>query len=401
MLLNLIIIFAIYTAFKIALSILQIKFIKAQLREKAVILDEASYHQAGVVADENEKFSIASSLFSFFIFLIWATWGLSALQNALINNTSDITQQTIFVVAFLIMQSILWLPFDIYEKFIKDKRQGFSNINAKLFALDTVKTIALTVIFGGAFVWVLLWIMQKSPNLWWLIGFCFSFGVILMINLIYPTLIAPIFNKMTPLTDSELSSKITELLNRCGFKSSGVFVMDASRRDGRLNAYFGGLGASKRVVLFDTLLLKLENSEILAVLGHELGHFKHKDILKMLALSAFMLFVIFFVFGNMPASVYSALGINSGGGILVFLLLFSSAFSLIFSPIIGAFSRQNEFNADKFGSQMQNKNDMINALKKLGSENKAFPKSHPLYSAIYHSHPSLYERISELSGESS
>lgn len=400
MLLNLILIFAIYTIFKIALSILQIKFIKAELQEKAVILDEISYQQAGLVASENEKFSIASSLFSFATFLLWAVWGLSALQNAIVKDASDITQQSIFVLAFLIIQSILGLVLEAYEKFVKDKRQGFSNISVKLFVLDTIKTLALTVVFGGGFIWVLVWIMQKAPNLWWLLGFCFSFGVILIINLIYPTIIAPIFNKMTPLTDSELSGKITELLARCGFKSSGVFVMDASRRDGRLNAYFGGLGASKRVVLFDTLLVKLENSEILAVLGHELGHFKHKDILKMITLSAFMMFMIFFVFGNIPASVYSALGISGSGGTLVFLLLFSSIFSLIFSPVVGIFSRQNEFNADDFAAQMQSKDDMISALKKLGSENKAFPKAHPLYSAIYHSHPSLYERISELNCES-
>lgn len=400
MLLNLILIFAFYTVFKIALSILQIKFIKDQLNKKAVVLDELNYKQAGLIAKENEKFNILTSVFSFITFSIWAFWGLRALQNTIVKNPDDINMQTIFVIAFLIIQSFLGLPLEIYEKFVKDKKQGFSKISAKLFILDTIKSLVLTVVFAGAFVWGLLWIMQKAPNLWWLLGFFFSFGIILIINLIYPTVIAPIFNKMTPLTNSELSSKIAQLLNDCGFRSSGVFVMDASRRDGRLNAYFGGLGANKRVVLFDTLLAKLETNEILAVLGHELGHFKHKDILKMIALSALMLFVIFFVFGNIPASVYDALGINGSGGTIVFLILFSSVFSLIFSPIIGIFSRNNEFNADKFGAQMQNKKDMISALKKLGSENKAFPKSHPLYSAIYHSHPSLYERISELSSES-
>ena len=227
-----------------------------------------------------------------------------------------------------------------------------------------------------------------------------SFAVALVINLIYPTLIAPIFNKMQPLEDGELKSRIEGLLAQCGFKSSGVFTIDASKRDNRLNAYFGGLGATKRVVLFDTLVKKLSLEEIIAVLGHELGHFKHKDILKMIALSAVMLFAMFFIFGNIPDAAYGALGLSpAGGGTIVFLLLFSPIFGFLFSPISSYFSRANEFGADKFAGEISNKADMISALKKLGSENKAFPKAHPLYAFVYHSHPSLFERINELEND--
>ena len=228
-----------------------------------------------------------------------------------------------------------------------------------------------------------------------------SFGVALVINLIYPTLIAPIFNKMSPLEDGELKGKIEGLLAKCGFKSSGVFTIDASKRDNRLNAYFGGLGATKRVVLFDTLIKKLSTEEIVAVLGHELGHFKHKDILKMIALSAVMLFCLFFIFGNVGVGAYEAIGLGqNGASIIIFLVLFSPIFSFLFSPIISYFSRKNEFGADRFSKEISNKTDMINALTKLGSENKAFPKSHWLYSFVYHSHPSLFERINELENES-
>ncbi|EMG30629.1 M48 family metallopeptidase, partial [Campylobacter showae] len=220
------------------------------------------------------------------------------------------------------------------------------------------------------------------------------------INLIYPTLIAPIFNKMQPLEESELKSRIEGLLAQCGFKSSGVFTIDASKRDNRLNAYFGGLGATKRVVLFDTLVKKLSLDEIIAVLGHELGHFKHKDILKMIALSAVMLFAMFLIFGNIPDAAYQALGFHSGGGgTIVFLLLFSPIFGFLFSPASSYFSRANEFGADKFAGEVSNKDDMISALKKLGSENKAFPRAHPLYAFFYHSHPSLFERINELEND--
>ena len=154
------------------------------------------------------------------------------------------------------------------------------------------------------------------------------------------------------------------------------------------------------MVLFDTLVKKLSLEEIIAVLGHELGHFQHKDILKMIALRAVMLFAMFLIFGNIPDAAYQALGLHSGGGgVIVFLLLFSPIFGLLFSPVSSYFSRVNEVGADRVAGVLSNKTDMISALKKLGSENKAFPKAHPLYAFVYHSHPSLFERINELEND--
>lgn len=400
MLKSLIAIFAIYTLIKITLSILQINFINKEVKKSAVVLSPDEFISAAKVAKDNEKFSIITNIFSFFTFILWAVFGLRMLQDFIVQDQNNINEQTIFVLSFLIIQSILSLPIDIYEKFVKDKKHGFSKITPKIFILDILKSLGLSVVFGGAFVWVLLWIIHATADAWWILGFAFSFVVILIINLIYPTIIAPLFNKMSPLSDDELSAQIDNLMKKSGFASSGIFVMDASKRDGRLNAYFGGLGKNKRVVLFDTLLQKLDKNEILAVLGHELGHFKHKDILKMIALSAAMIFAIFFIFGHIPSSAYESLGMGGAGAMLVFLVLFGSIISLIFSPIIGAISRLNEFNADEYGAKMQSKDDMISALKKLGSQNKAFPKAHPLYATIYHSHPSLFERISELENES-
>ena len=278
-----------------------------------------------------------------------------------------------------------------------NKRFGFSNLTPRLFALDTLKSLALIAVFGGAFVACVLFIFAWLGAAWWLWAFALAFAVIILINLIYPTLIAPIFNKMTPLEDAALAGQINELLAKAGFKSSGVFSMDASKRDNRLNAYFGGLGSTKRVVLFDTLLAKLTPAEILAVLGHELGHFKHGDLLKNIALMFFILLALFAVLGNVPASFYAALGLNeSGASLLVFFILYSPILSAIFEPIISAFSRSHEFGADRFGAGATSKDDMISALRKLGSQNKAFPFAHPFYSFVYHSHPTLAERISEL-----
>lgn len=387
-------VFALYSVYKAFLSVLQIKFISQNATKKAVVLSPEDYEKAAIIAIKNEKFSLASNIFSFILLVFWSLCGANLLQN-LFND--GLFGNTIFCVAFLVINSLFHIPFEIYERFVKDKKFGFSTITPKLFVIDLFKSLALIVIFGGIFIYLLLWIFESLGEFWWIWGFCFAFCMILLINLIYPTLIAPIFNKMTPLNDENLTNSINSLLESCGFKSSGVFVMDASKRDNRLNAYFGGLGSTKRVVLFDTLIKKLTQNEILAVLGHELGHFKHKDLLKNIVLMGVVLFVVFFVLGNIPSSFYTALNLKeNGGALIVFFLLYSPVLSAIFEPLISAFSRSHEFGADKFGADNTNKNDMILALKKLGSENKAFPISHKIYSFVYHSHPSLFERINEL-----
>ena len=388
-----------YVAAKAILVILQINFIRSEVKKPAVVLEQGEYESAAAAAITNQKFEIASLFYHAAIFVMWACRGLGELYESAYK-TGELRDHIIFVMSFMIISSLLELPLSIYETFVKDKKLGFSNVTPKIFVLDLAKTLALTLVFGTLFVWLVLLCIGFLGDFWWFWAFLLSFAVALVINLIYPTLIAPIFNKMQPLEDGELKSRIEGLLTQCGFKSSGVFTIDASKRDNRLNAYFGGLGATKRVVLFDTLVKKLSLEEIIAVLGHELGHFKHKDILKMIALSAVMLFAMFFIFGNIPDEAYQALGLHSGGGgTIVFLLLFSPIFGFLFSPVSSYFSRANEFGADKFAGDVSNKADMISALKKLGSENKAFPKAHPLYAFVYHSHPSLFDRINELEND--
>ena len=183
-------------------------------------------------------------------------------------------------------------------------------------------------------------------------------------------------------------------------KSSGIYTMDASKRDSRLNAYFGGLGKSKRVVLFDTLIKKLTHTELLAVLGHELGHFKHKDILKNIALSAVMMFVMFFIFGNIPQFVFDGIGIEKSSQIiLVLFLMLSAPIGFILQPFMNYISRLNEYAADEYGSTTASKEDLANALIKLADENKSFPKSSKLSIIFYHSHPPLLKRLKALGRE--
>ena len=392
-------IYFLYVFVKIYLAALQINFVQNEAKKAAVVLPQSEYENAARVAIVNQKFEIISLVYHAVIFTMWAGCGLKFL-NSLVVKTGGIGENIIFVMSFLVISSLLELPLSIYETFVKDRRLGFSNTTPKIFALDLAKSLALTLVFGSLFVWVVLLCIGFLGEFWWFWAFVLSFAVIIVINLIYPTVIAPLFNKMKPLEDGELKSSIEGLLIECGFKSSGVFTIDASKRDNRLNAYFGGFGATKRVVLFDTLVSKLTQSEIIAVLGHELGHFKHKDIFKMIVVSAVMLFLLFALFGNIPNAAYSALGLSlNGGAIIVFLVLFSPIFSFVFSPVISAISRHNEFDAYKCGAGVKSRADIIIALKNLGSENKAFPKAHPLYAFVYHSHPSLFERISELESE--
>jgi STE24 endopeptidase len=219
--------------------------------------------------------------------------------------------------------------------------------------------------------------------------------------MLYPTLIAPIFNKIEPLQNSELENEISSLLKRVGFQSSGVFKIDASKRDSRLNAYFGGFGKSKRVVLFDTLLEKLNSQELLAVLGHELGHFKNGDIYKNLAVVGTLLFLVFYTFGNIPLQFFELLEVEkSASTIIPLLLILSPLFSIFIMPIFGYISRRNEFEADKVGSELSgNPIYLREALKKLVKENRSFPKSHPIYIFFYYSHPPISERLERLEKE--
>lgn len=322
---------------------------------------------------------------------------ISLLKELLISENSRL-ENTLFLLAFLIITSILNLPLSIYESFVKDKAHGFSNMTLKLFIKDTIKSLILTLIFGFLILYALLFCYDFFGTFWWLAAFIFAFCVIVIINVIYPTLIAPIFNKMEKLEDENLLSKINDLMKQCGFNANGVYVIDASKRDKRLNAYFGGLFKSKRVVLFDTLLKALSERELLAVLGHELGHFVHKDIIKALINGAITMFLLFFIFAHLPDFVYQEShleGVN--GGVFALLFIFANIFSFIISPLINALSRKNEFAADQHGSKLTSKEDMKNALLALARENKAFIKTSKIYTFFYLSHPSISDRIKALS----
>ncbi|EOZ0723996.1 M48 family metallopeptidase [Campylobacter jejuni] len=394
---TLIAILCLYTALLSWISYTQIRFLEREKDKQAQILSEKDYQNAADIAIENEKFKLFSNFYNLIINIAWIGFGFLYLKELLISSNTRF-ENTLFLLSFLIITSILNLPLSIYESFIKDKAHGFSNMTVKLFIKDTMKSLILTLIFGFLILYTLLFCYDFFGTFWWIAAFIFAFCIIVIINLIYPTLIAPIFNKMKKLDDENLLKKISSLMKQCGFSANGVYVIDASKRDKRLNAYFGGLFKSKRVVLFDTLLKALNERELLAVLGHELGHFVHKDIIKALFNGAITMFLLFFVFANLPEFVYleSHLeGVN--GGVFALLFILANIFSFLISPMLNALSRKNEFAADQHGAKVTSKEDMKNALIALARENKAFIKTSKIYTFFYLSHPSISDRIKALS----
>nr|WP_269090748.1 M48 family metallopeptidase [Aliarcobacter butzleri] len=374
---------------------MQIGFIKEARNLKAIILDSNKYLEAADYAIEKEKLALASTFYDFVLFILWIGFGLSYLDS-LVQIDSYWLKAIVFVDLFIIINWILTLPFELYSTFKLNKKYKFSNITPALFIKDTIKTGVLFLVFGSAVIAGISFIINNFPS-WWIFGFVFIFAVIILINMVYPVIRDKMFDKFEKLKDKELEEKIEKLLNEVGFKSSGVFSVDASKRDNRLNAYFGGLGSTKRVVLFDTLVEKLTHNELLAVLGHELGHFKNGDILKNIGIMGFVMFVFFAIFGNLSDELFLGLNLqNEPYAIITVFLIFSPILSFFLMPLISLISRHNEYAADNFGSNLATKEDLVTALLKLANENKSFPLSHPLYIFFYYSHPPLIERFKEL-----
>lgn len=387
--------FCIYFAFTVYTSFMQIGYVKNAKTLKPIILDGEKYVEAGNYSIEKEKLAIVSSFYDFVLFILWIGFGLSFLDS-LIQIDSYWLKAVIFVDLFIIVNWFLTLPFELYSTFKLNKKYGFSNMTPALFVKDTIKTGILFLVFGSLVVAGISFIIN-SFQAWWIWGFAFIFAVIILINMLYPVIRDKMFDKFEKLKDKELEAKIENLLDKVGFKSSGVFSVDASKRDNRLNAYFGGLGSTKRVVLFDTLVEKLTHNELLAVLGHELGHFKNGDILKNIGIMGVVMFIFFAIFGNLSDELFLGLSLNNEPyAIIVVFLIFSPILSFFLMPLISLISRHNEYAADDFGSNLATKKDLVSALLKLANENKSFPLSHPLYIFFYYSHPPLVERFKEL-----
>ena len=389
------VLFTVYTLIKIYISVMQIGYIASEKNGEAILMSQEKYQVAGEYAIKKERLNILSTMVDYGIFVWWILGGFAWLT-ATLGMDNSIVNSVIFLFGFIAIGYVIGLPFELYQTFYIDKEYGFTKTTSKLYILDQLKSAGLFIVFGGAVFYLLSWIVINIEN-WWIWGFALLFSIALLVNIIYPTIIAPIFNKFTPLEEGELRNSIESMMQGVGLKSDGVFVLDASKRDSRLNAYFGGLGKSKRVVLFDTLIEKLTNKELLAVLGHELGHFSHGDIWKNIGMMGLLLFSAFFLLGNLPESLFFSMNVEPNAGIeIAVMMMLLPLISFIFTPIMSAVSRHNEYRADEFGSELGGKENLVSALIKLIQENKAFPKSHPLVIFFYYTHPPVLERLKEL-----
>lgn len=393
---SLIWILVLYTAVCILIAQSEISYLKARLKDPPCILDEKLFYESIKIGIENKRLEIFSSLYTLAINACWLGFGLVWLKDLAIKSDT-VFQNTGFLLVFLLLYLIFALPVSYFKQMVQDKKHGFSNMSLALFCKDSLKAILLTAFLGFFILFALLSCVEFLGSLWWLGAFVLSFFFVLVANVLYPTLIAPIFNKMSKLEEPKLLAKITALMQKSGFLMDGVYIMDASKRDNRLNAYFAGLFKSKRVVLFDTLLKALKENELLAVLAHELGHFKHKDLLKGLACSACLLFILFFILGHLPESFFACMGLAGvSSAKFVALLLFSNVLSLVFTPFINALSRKNEYAADAYAAKEVGALDMKAALIALARENKAFISHSFLESFFNHSHPSIKQRLEAL-----
>ena len=304
----------------------------------------------------------------------------------------------------MVISSLISIPFDLYRTFVIEVRFGFNKTTWKLYLLDALKGLSLSVAIGVPLLLIVFWLMEKMGSLWWLYVWLVWLGFSLAMLAIYPNFIAPMFNKFSPLADTALKERIESLLRRCGFISSGLFVMDGSKRSSHGNAYFTGFGKTKRIVFFDTLIERLTPPEVEAVLAHELGHFKRRHIVKMIIGQFALTFVILALMGwaiDKPW-FYEGLGFPLNGStphVAVSLLLFFlvlPVFTFWLTPLASLISRRHEFEADAYAAAQTRADDLVTALVKLYRDNASTLTPDPWHSAVYDSHPPASIRIAHL-----
>ena len=304
------------------------------------------------------------------------------------------------LLSFSVVSSLIDIPSSLYSTFVIEEKFGFNKTTIKVFFIDMVKGTLLSLVIGIPLILLVLWLMESAGDLWWLYAWIALTVFSILMMWAYPKFIAPIFNKFKPLEEGEVLDRLTSLLNRTGFNSDGVFIMDGSKRSSHGNAYFTGFGKTKRIVFFDTLLKHLSPTQVEAVLAHELGHFKRKHVFKGMIVSISMTFIGFAVLAWLMKQdwFYTSLGIQQSSTYmaLILFMLVAPAFTFFIGPIMARWSRKHEFEADEFAAQQSNAGELISALVSLYKKNAGTLTPDPLYSAFYDSHPPASIRIAHL-----
>ena len=339
------------------------------------------------------------------LILAWTLGGGLELMDNFIRSfaQNEIITGLVVIFGIMLISAIIDLPFTLYRTFTIEQRFGFNRMTAAQFIKDMLMQTTLTLILAVPLVGGILWLMQDASPLWWIYVWAVLLSFGLLISWIFPTFIAPLFNKFMPLENEELRERITTLMNRCGFASNGIFVMDGSKRSSHGNAYFTGLGKNKRIVFFDTLLETLDPNEVEAVLAHELGHFKHHHVRKGLILNAITTLIGLGILAWLIKQdvFYTSLGVSHASTYMA-LILFSMVmplFSIYLTPLMSYMSRKHEFEADDFAAEQSKPETLIKALVKLYRDNANTLTPDLLYSSFHDSHPPAPVRIAHLSAK--
>jgi STE24 endopeptidase len=366
----------------------------------------AAHQKAADYTITKTRFGMLEMAFGAAVLLAWTLLGgLDVLNRALLAWLGPgMVQQLALLAAFAVIGGLLELPLSLYHTFVIEERFGFNKMTWRLWLADMAKGLLIGAAIGAPIAALILWLMGAAGAWWWLWAWAVWMGFNLLLLVIYPTFIAPVFNKFKPLEDENLKARVTALMQRCGFAAKGLFVMDGSKRSAHANAYFTGFGAAKRVVFYDTLLAKLSADEVDAVLAHELGHFKHKHVIKRIVAMFALSLAGFALLGWLAtrAWFYTGLGVqpnlqgpNDALALLLFLLAVP-VFSFFIAPLPALLSRRHEFEADAFAAAQTSGRDLGTALLKLYEDNASTLTPDPLFVKFYYSHPPASERLERL-----
>jgi STE24 endopeptidase len=377
--------------------------VPAAFRQRVTL---AAHRKAAEYTIVKTRFGMFETAFATAVLLGWTLLGGLDLLNRLLLGWmgSGMAQQIALVAGFVLVSGALDLPFTLYGTFVIEERFGFNKMTLKLWLIDLVKGLVLGAVLGLPLLWVVLWLMHAGGSLWWLHAWAVVAAFQLFVMWLAPRFILPLFNKFTPLQDEELKTRVTRLMERCGFAAKGLFVMDGSKRSAHANAFFTGFGANKRVVFFDTLLAQLSHGEMEAVLAHELGHFKRRHIVKRMASGFALSLAGFALLGWLSHQVwfYTGLGVRpniAGSNDALAVLLFMLAvpvFTFFVAPVFARFSRKHEFEADAFAVEHASGRDLAAALLKLYEDNASTLTPDPVFVSFYYSHPPASERLARM-----
>jgi STE24 endopeptidase len=400
--------FGLTVAVRLWLKLRHIRFVaghrNAVPAEFAERITLADHQKAADYTVDRSKAAILHTLIDAGVLLAFTLGGgLTVLHDAWSSQLDGLAYGLAMIFSIMIISGLIDLPLSLYSQFVVEARHGFNRMTLGLFFTDLLKQTLLGLAIGAPVIAAVLWLMGAMGEYWWLYVWLFWSGFNLLIMFIYPTWIAPLFNKFSPLEDGEMKSRIEALLTRCGFRSSGLFVMDGSKRTSHGNAYFTGFGNNKRIVFFDTLLTRLQPSEVEAVLAHELGHFRKKHVVKRLALMFAGSLAFLWLLGQLIDApwFYAGLGVSAQNTTLALILFFlvMPVFTFPLGPLMSHLSRLHEFEADTYAAQHASASDLVHALVKLYQDNASTLTPDPLHSLFHDSHPPAAQRIAHLQAQ--